>query len=99
MSDLTDRLRALSIGADCTFTAHVAFREAADEIDRLTAELAQVKADAIDPAEVMRVMAERDKLRKALHNIVAFFEPCAWGSETNRVDALNAARAALKGKG
>ena len=53
-----------------------------------------LKSDALSHAESLR--AEVARLREALSEMVEFFEPNAWGSSTNRADALAGARAALK---
>lgn len=54
----------------------------------------QMRAYALSHAESLR--AEVARLRNALSEMVEFFEPDAWGSSTNRADALAGARAALK---
>lgn len=40
-------------------------------------------------------LAVVDDLREALEEMFEFFQPGSWGSEGNRIDALDKARAAL----
>jgi chromosome segregation ATPase len=67
MSDLTNRLRVLAIGADCTFTAHVALREAANELDQCNARIEALQNECYaSNAEVIVLTAEVQQLRQYL---------------------------------
>lgn len=50
---------------------------------------------AANPTTIKALLAERDALAEALEQMVESLSPHAWGSETNRADALSDARAAL----
>nr|WP_312374893.1 hypothetical protein [Delftia acidovorans] len=63
-------------------------------------DLADVVADALNLKEETgltprQLVEQRDALVAALAEMYEFFEPNAWGSSTNRSNALDNARAAL----
>lgn len=52
-------------------------------------------ADAALMAANARLIATAPELLEALQEMVEFFQPNAWGSNDNKVDALASARAAI----